>query len=147
MAGSNSAFDADLFRTNIRAAMTMGLPNKPVEQATFQWRVHKTYQREDSTHRPYDWTAASVTSDARADVKIPVAVEFGRVSEATGNAVGSFENPRVTMTILDEDYELIKGASHVLLGENVYEIDFVAPPIGLFDVTVYQIFARARSES
>jgi hypothetical protein len=35
----------------------------------------------------------------------------------------------------------------VLLGQNTYVVDFVAPPIGLFNVTIYQMYCSARDES
>lgn len=147
MAGTNSAFDGDLFREQIRSAMRMGLPGTVSDRATFQWRVSKTYPKQDVTARPYDWTDTPVTEVERDDVQVPVAVEFSRTGDTMDNPVGSFETPRAVITVLDEDYAEIEGASHVLLGGNRYFIRFVAPPMGLFDVTVYQIYCQAMDEA
>lgn len=147
MAGTDAAFNAEEFRSNIRAAMIMGSPNKVAEKATFYFRVRETFTRQDSTSRPYNWTAPAVTTTERDPVQATCAVEFGRSSaESTGNMVGVFDNTRATITLLDEDFELVEGASHVTLGGNFYVIDYVAPPVGLFDVTVYQMYCRAAGE-
>lgn len=147
MAGSNAAFNPELFRSQIRSAMIMGSPTKTAEKATFFFRVTETFTRQDSSSRPYSWTAPVVSTDERDPVQVDCAVEFGRSnSETTGNTVGSFDNTRATITLLDEDFELVEGASHVTLGGNFYVIDYIAPPIGLFDVTVYQMYCRAAGE-
>lgn len=149
MAGSEPGFDPIAFRTAIRFAMNMGLPNASEERATFQWTSSHTYDQNDPNYRPYDWTSNPITTDSHPDVQVPVAVEFSlRATSSSGDtAVGKFENSRVIITALDEDYEEIRGADQVLLGENTYYVDFVEPPIGLFEVTVYRIHCTARDET
>jgi hypothetical protein len=148
MAGSNAAFNPGEFRTAIRDAMNMGLPANVSERATFKWNVERTYTVADPGDNPYDWNDTPVSTTTHADVQIPVAVEFtARASDAGANNIGSFDPSRVTLTVLDEDYALVQGADEVLLGGNAYVIRYVAPPLGLFEVTVYQIFAEARDES
>ena len=148
MAGSNPAFDAGAFRTAIRDAMNMGLPANVSERATFKWNVERTFNTADPAGNPYDWGTTPATTTTHPDVQIPVAVEYtSRASESGANAIGQFDPSRVTLTILDEDYALVEGANEVLLGGNSYLVRYVAPPLGLFEVTVYQVFAEARDES
>lgn len=148
MAGTDPRFNAATFRTAIRNAMTMGLPGTTADRATFQWTSRSTYTRQDLDHNPYSWVAPPVTTTSHADVLIPVAWEFSaRPTSSQQTDVGEFDATRVVITILDVDYALIVGADKVLLGGNAYEISFVAPPVGLFDVTVYTMYAVAEDES
>lgn len=148
MAGSNSAFDATAFRTAIRSAMTMGLPGTTSERATFRWTPDKTFATADGAGKPYSWGATPTTTTTHADVQVPVAVEFSaRPAGSLSTVMGEFDTSRAVITVLDEDYADIVGADLVLLGGNTYEIEFVGPPMGLFDVTVYQLFCLARDES
>jgi hypothetical protein len=152
MAGTTDSraagFDAAGFRSAIRFAMNMGLPNATSERATFKWSTVRTFATADPAGSPYDFSSTPTASVTHADVLIPVAVEFSaRPAGSRDTAVGQFDSSRAVLTVLDEDYALVAGADLVLLGQNTYEIQFVGPPVGLFDVTIYQLFCDARDES
>lgn len=152
MAGTTDSraagFNPAAFRDAIRFAMHMGLPNATEERATFRWTTVRTYDTADPAGNPYDYTATPATSVAHDDVLIPVAVEFSaRPAGSRDTAVGQFDSSRAVITVLDEDYALVEGADLVLLGGNTYEVEFVGPPLGLFDVTIYQLYCDARDES
>lgn len=148
MAGTQQGFDAAGFRDAIRFAMNMGLPETESERATFRWNPARTFTTDDPAGLPYDWTDTPATETVHADVQVPVAIEFGAQAAAgTDTPVGQIDTSRAVLTVLDEDYQQIVGANEVVLGGNTYDIDFVAPPLGLFEVTVYQIYASARDES
>lgn len=142
------SFDAARFRDGVKLAMKMGMPEQESEQATFRWTPENEYGSRDAAGRPYSWTAPPSSSVTHEDVIVDVAVEFQRYSSGEGNtSVGEFQTTSVVLTLLDVDYALVEGADKCLLGGNTYKIDYVAPPIGLFDVTVYQIYCRAEDES
>ncbi len=147
MAGTDSRFNATKFRDAIHFAMSMGTPTKPVEKAIFQWTPKREFAAPDSGNRPYNWTATPVVEDVHPDVQVLCAVAFSGSDGFDGTAVGTFDRARATLTLLDEEYEKVKGANQVLLGGNKYEILYTAPPTGLFDVTVYSMFAQAIDES
>lgn len=143
-----SAFSATAFRDAIRFAMNMGLPDATVDRATFKWTPVKTYTRPDTGGRPYNLTSTPVSTVTHPDVQIPVAWEFAaRQGLEEQTAMGEFDPTRIVMTILDEDYAQVQGADTVEMGDNVYIINFVAPPTGLFEVTVYTVYLTARDES
>ena len=143
-----AGFDATKFRNAVRSAMEMGLPNTVSERATFRWNVERTFSYQDEATNPYDWTDTPVTEVTHADVLIPVAVEFtARPAGTTDTPIGQFDTARAVVTILDTDYPDVAGADQVILGGNTYSIQFVAPPIGLFTVTVYQMYLEAVDES
>jgi hypothetical protein len=140
-------FNATVFRQGIRNAMTMGLPVDPAERITFRWTTKKKYSSSDSSGLPFSFDDAPVSEVKHEDVQIPAAVEFLSGANEQGTSVGMFQTPRAVITILDEDYELVRGANEVLLGGNTYTIDYEAPPLGLFSVTVYQLHVQAKDES
>lgn len=148
MAGTDPRFNATKFRDAIVFAMNMGLPSATSERATFKWLPVREFTTKDRSNRPYDWTDAPVTEEIHADVQIPVAVEYvARGSQSRDTAVGRMDPSAATLTVLDIHYPQIQGATQVEFDGNTYDIVFVAPPVGLFDVTVYQIHVAARDES
>lgn len=146
MAGTNAGFDANAFRSAIRLAMTMGAPTNPAEQVTFIWSERDTYAEADPGGNPYTWEGPGATPTSTTPQKtltVPVAVQWG-VGSLEGTAIGQFDSSRVTLTMLDEDYALVKGADSFEINGVHYGIDTIAPPIGLFDATVYQLIGTAR---
>lgn len=145
-----AGFVASEVRDALRFAMNMGLPETPSERVTFRWSSDKQYNVADNAGNPYDFTATPAVNNSRPDVQIDAAVEFmaatAMVSE-TGTVFGGFQTPSAVITVLDEDYPSVEGADKVLLGGDTFNVVYVAPPIGLFDMTIYQIHARARDKT
>ena len=146
MAGSNAAFNAAAFRRAIRDTMVMGLPNTTAEKPTFKWTMVRDYLVDDPADKPYDWTATPTVTETHVDVQVPCAVEFAAKGSGS-NAIGEFDTSRVILTLLDEDYDEVRGADQVIIGGNTYGVDFVGPPMGLFEVTVYQVYCSAVDET
>ncbi len=145
-------FNPDVFRTAVKNVMKMGAPDSSNEKATFTWTPQKTYASKDSGGKPWAKDATRTATVTPASVQVDVAVEFvPRSTLSGGTSMGEFDTPRAIITILDDDYALIFAdgvrADNVLLGGNKYKIDYAAPPIGLFSVTVYQLHCSARDES
>lgn len=141
-----AGFDADNFRNVIKGSMQMGLPNSVKERPTFIWPQEVSVSNPSSTGKPYDFNTPAQSVNPVKEVQIDCAVEYiDRMPN--GTAIGQFETPRVKITVMDVDYPRVEGATHVLLGGNKYTINFTAPPMGLFAVTVYQIHCQAEDES
>jgi hypothetical protein len=152
MADADPRFNATKFRDAIHFAMKMGLPNASTEQIAFRWLERRTYDKQDTGGNPYDWTDTPVTDTVVADVYLQAAVEFQFVrSGVENNPVGQFESPNLVVTLLDTEYPYLfsngKRADQIVIDEAVYQINFIAPPIGLFDVTVYQVYASGLDEA
>ena len=142
-----SSFDAAAFRDAIHFAMNMGLPDTPSERVTFRWKPERDYSIEDKQGNPYDFAATPTSQVIKEDVLVPAAVEFASNRAEGGVSFGEFDNPRGIVTVLDEEYELVKPADQVILGGNTYFIRYWGPPMGLFPVTIYQCFITAVDES
>lgn len=141
-------FDATQFRNAITSAMEMGLPQNEEERITFRWKVKKTFtgNAADRSGVPFNLNAAPATVEDKPDVQIPATAEMTRISP-DGTAIGSMDHPYVLITILDTHYPQTEGANQILLGGDIYQIDFRAPPFGLGEVTVYQMYATALDEA
>lgn len=147
-ANFGSQFNAARFRSAIRNVMTMGLPNSTAEQATFRWTPVRTFDPESPAHDPYGWTQTATSTTTHADVIVPVAVELSsRPTGSVETSLGEFDVTWAKLTVLDTDFAFVDGADQVILGGGTYEIQFVEPPQGLFEVTIYTVHARARDEA
>lgn len=141
-------FDAEQFRTQIRNTMIMGLPPTEAERPTFRWSVQREYAIKDDSGNPYNFSSAPLSVEAHEDVQVPCSVEFAaRSAAAVSIPIGDIQNSKVVITVLDVDYEVVKSADQIVCNGDLYNIDFVAPSVGLFSVTVYEIHATAYDES
>lgn len=141
-----TGFDAAAFRAAITSTMEMGLPVPAEERPTFRWKTEKTFEIADPEGRPYDFGAAPTKQTSYEDVQVPCSVQFINM-KGDGNAMGQIDQPRAVLTLLDEHFQRVEGADEVLLGGNTYKIDYVGPPMGLFDVTFYNMYVLAVDES
>lgn len=144
-----AAFKAASFRDAIRFAMTMGLPDAVDQRVTFQWSTKKTFSVPDPAGNPYSWSDTPTKVVTHDDVQVPVAVQFKAraTGSADGTPFGAVENPQLILTLLDEDYAQVEGADLVVADGSTYIVDFIKPPDGLFDVTIYTIYCKAQDES
>src|SRR5690554_1886027 len=143
-----SGFDSAAFKDAIRFAMQMAKPNAEEKRLKFLWSASRTYEVSSPSGKPYFYDTEPQTTATPDPVEIDVAVEFiSRATSSTGTPVANFQFPRLVITVLDEDYELVAGADKVEMDGSTYTIDYVAPPQGLFDVTIFEIYASAQDES
>lgn len=157
MAGSDTRFNAAKFRNGIRFATQMGFPEDSSKQFTWHWTPKRTYARPDSGGFPLEWKAIEVTSEVDVtDLIVDVAVSFKALGSATrigGTAAGIFDVASITATLLDEDFATILAHGSGNLPDEatvegtVYVVQIWKPPVGLFDVTIYQAILQATDET
>lgn len=151
MAGSSPDFDAAGFREAMRATMMMGFSTSTPEWPTFYFNpTGYTYPPGtllDETGKPYDFAVKATPTQAAA-ISVPCAIEWGsgKTVDYKIEAVGDFQYGDMVLTLLDVDYALVKTADYVMMGTQKYEIRFLEPQIGLFDVSVYRFHCRAVQE-
>lgn len=138
MAGSLSGFNAREVRAAFRLAMRVGSPNNSDHQVTFRWKGAKTYASSDPAGKPYDYTASPVTNETHPDVKVPAAVEYLQPA-STELTAGEMDRLPAKLTLVDEDYEKVKGADVVVIGGMEFPIAFIEPPQGLVNVDIYNL--------
>lgn len=142
-----ASFDASAFREAIVFAMNMGMPEDECERATFKWKKEITYSVADPSSRPYRWDETPERIVAKEDCQIPVAIERSPGLASSETAIASIQSPRIIVTVLDEHYASVESADTIEVDGAEYTINFVAPPVSLFEVTVYTIYAQAIDES
>lgn len=161
MAKSSSfsgGFNEPVFRDAIFNTMLMGLPEDPTERLTFWWRRQQVFSPDDPAGHPYDWTSAPITdtpgnpalTDSGTDqsLQVPYALEFSARPAGSSNTVlGEIDTSRAVVTMMDKDFEQIKTADYATVGVVTYRIQFTAPPLGLFGVTVWTIYLESEDEA
>ncbi len=156
MAGSDSRFDATEFRDAIHFAMTMGFPEDTQEQITWQWRTEREFVREDSGGEPFEWSASQVVSENEiSDMIVRCALKFETGSggqRVGGTVLGVMDTSNATVTLLDEEYDALlehgdgNFPDQAVIDNAVYQVQFIKPPTGLFEVTVYEVLIQAIDE-
>lgn len=148
MADLVPGFDPQVFRDNIHFAMQLGLPQKTEDRPTFYFREVRSFPVGtvlDSEGSPLDPRIAPVVTTT-PPVQVPCAVEFQADGTDNQGLVGTFRDSKVTLTLLDVDFEKVRDAIEVALGQVKYNISFLAPPIGLGQATVYQLHCFPKGE-
>ena len=146
MAGADptGAFNADATRAELRAAMTMGLPNKVVHRPTFYFPSDDTFASRSLSGAPWDWDAEPLENDDdRPPVRVPCAIEVDGAA-VNLNAVGNFNPQRAVLTILDVDWKKVAGFHEVTMKGAVYRYSKLVDVIGLFDMDTYIVEVLAR---
>lgn len=148
MAGSDPRFNPARFRDAMHFVFQMAAPEATNERVTFRWNTERTFAAADPAGDPYFWDSVPLTQTTHADTQVDCVVEFAaRPAGSRDSAIGQFDTSRAVITMLDDDYPDIVGADEVIINGNSYDIQFVGPAIGLFEVTLYQLFCEARDES
>ncbi len=152
MAGTYPGFSGAAFRDAIQFAMTMGTPSDAEKGITFRWTPLADYPIHDPATRPYDWTATADAVEEITDLQVLCAVQVNAAGTVAENAVGTFNETTIILTLLDEQYDQIVAHGDgrfpdlIEADEDTYVVRYIPPPNGLFDVTVWQVHCVARSE-
>lgn len=140
-------FDGDAFREGIWTAMAVGLPPELEDQPAFvkPAAVVQDANERDTDGVPLDWRQPRSKVGPDTVVQVPCAVEY---FDAMGQAMafGAISATKVVLTLLDHDYELVKGFSYVVLGGNKYLYDRTEPPLGMVDVTIWRVHCDSDDE-
>lgn len=145
MAGTNRDFDAQAFRDGVRFAMDMAAPVEAVDQATFYFPNVLVYNRPvDADNVPFD-PASTVTSQPVTPVRVTCAIEYFDADGLPTN-FGTVTPSKITITLLDEEYERVKSCSSVVVGGERYVYQRTEPPLGLFEVGLFTLHFTAEDE-
>jgi hypothetical protein len=154
--GISATFPPQQFRNAVRFAMEMGTSPDAAKQPVFVFRsASRTYwkggveltstPRLDRDGKPLDPTVKVVES-APVTKRVDCAVEIER-ADAEELPVGNFRPTKATVTLLDEEYEQVKGARELIYNGDRYVYGYEPVGLGLFSVGVNQIIYYAIDES
>lgn len=137
MANANSEFDADAFRTGIRFVYNLAAPPVAEEQITFFYNSQLIYNTPvDGEDTPFDPQATVQRVAPRAVKNVPCGIEYFDAAHQE-IVFGTVTASKIHVTLLDEDYQRVKGANYVVLGGEKYLYKVTEAPSGLFDVGLY----------
>lgn len=145
---SIAVIPVDLIRDTLRQTMVMGLPVEDAEKPTFYFPLVAVWADHDSEQNPWDWTDAPMATAQRPSVQPICAFEFfsplGRQG-AFSTEVGDFNPTTLVVTMLEDEFEAVEGASYATVGPSNqrWYFRFWRPSYGLGDMTVYQVHLGA----
>jgi hypothetical protein len=140
-------FDRVGFQTGILTAMGVGLPADPDlrPQFVFAGTTSATTPVDDEGI-PYDVTSQPVLTAGRVETDVLCAIEY---LDAVGQVVdlGIIAPTQIRITLLDAQYQRIKGFDHVLIDGDRYNYRRTQPPIGMVTETVWIVHCRAEDDT
>lgn len=145
MAGSNPGFDGNAFREGIRFVQQMAAAPIDSDQVSFYKPAQLVYNRPtDPENVPFD-PNATVTRVQPAPVKVACGLEY-RTAKGEVTAFGSITASRLVVTLLDEEYELVKDCSYIVVAGEKWNYLLTEPPTGLFDVGLFSMHFVAEDD-
>lgn len=128
--------------------MVFGLPQNEVDRPTFHFDKVVEYERHDREGSPFDYAAAPEAETQKSSVSPVCAFEFfsplGRQgSHAT--EVGDFTPTTLLVTMLEDEWDEVKGFAHVTVGPSNQKwlFRYYRPSYALGEFTVYQVHCSA----
>jgi hypothetical protein len=153
--GISVDFDSQGFRDAIHFAMQMGAAPDPTLRPTFIFKsTSQTYRkagvavsspRLDRDGKPLD-PDIEVIEVAGARVQVDCAIEIVR-ADANEIPVGNFRPTKAIVTLLDEEYEQVKGCRELLYDGDRYLFGYEPDALGLFDVGTFTLIFYAIDEN
>lgn len=154
--GISASFDAAQFKNAIRFAMQMGTPPDVDKRAVFikksdsktYWKndVEVLNPRLDRDRLPLD-PEIVVLETADEEISVDCAIE---ITKADGDElpVGTMRSTtKATVTVLDDQYALIKGAQELRYNGDIYKYGYEPEGLGLFTVGINTLIFYAEQES
>jgi len=130
----------------LRQAMGFGERTRTADKATF---VSFADQLEDvaTDDRGVPWDVnVRRTRTPSATVQVPCAVEWVDAADSRGS-YGTINATRIKLTLLDPDYQKVRGFEYVVIGGDKYLHRETEPPIALGSIDVWIVHVAAEDES
>lgn len=147
-------FDAEAARQGILSAMGFGEPTRTEDKAWFYFpkvTSSDTGTAVDQDDIPFDpdvTVTGETTTDSKPRAQVSCVVEYSDAGAVLGSG-GSVEirPTRVTITLMDPEYQAVKGFSFVVCGGDKYVYDSTEPPVALGTFDVWTVHCTAEDES
>lgn len=138
-------FNASEIIAGLHEAMAFGEPTRTSDKATFvSFTDPSTSVARDDDGVPFD-TAERPTRTPKS-LQVPCAVEFvDRADQA--ETFGVMQATRIKVTLLDPDYQKVKGFKYVVIGGDRYNYRLTEPPVALGSIDVWTVHAVAEDET
>ena len=140
-----AGFDRARVLAVLRKAMEFGQPTRTADQATF-YKMTTTSDPGpvDSDGVPFDPTVDRTRK--ATPVLVACAVEYLDRADQT-ETFGTIQSGLVKITLLDDDYQKVKGFAYVAIGGIKYAYRKTEPPDALGSLDVWTVHVVAEDES
>lgn len=141
-----AGFDRTKILAGLHTAMEFGEPSRTSDKATFYLVTSSTDVdvERDEDEIPFDPGAIRTTKPVAKVV--PCAIEYvDRADQA--ESFGVFQTSRIKITLLDPDYQQVKGFKYVIVAGDKYMYRLTEPPVALGSIDVWTVHAIAEDES
>lgn len=141
-----AGFDPTKILTGLHKAMEFGEPTRTDDKATFvSVAVTATPGIDvDEDGVPFDPTQRPAR--AKTSKTVPCAVEYNDRADMA-RSFGILQPTRVKITLLDPDYQQVKGFAYVVIGGDKYVYRSTEPPVALGSIDVWTVYAVAEDET
>lgn len=141
---SIAVIDTDFVRDVLRQTMVMGLPEEDSDKPTFYFERAVNWDEHDNEDNPWEWDDSPVSATQKVPQQPICAFEFfaplGRQG-AHYTEVGDFNPTTLLVSLFEDEFERVRGASHVQIGPSSlrWYFRYWRPAQGLNDMTLYQV--------
>jgi len=137
-------FDKAAILKGLYTAMEFGAPTRVSDRATFFTYIEEGTEPRDDDGVPFN----STTRRARVpkSTQVPVAIEFIDKTDQQ-ETFGYVQATRVKITLLDPDYQKVKGFNYVVIGGDKYNYRITEPPVALGAIDVWTVHVTAEDET
>lgn len=130
----------------LRQAMGFGEPTRVEDRATFvSFRDLPGNVPTDDDGVPWDVNARRVRTPS-ASVQVACAIEWSDAADRR-ETFGTINPTGIKLTLLDPDYQKVKGFEYVVIGGDKYLPRETEPPIALGSIDVWVVHVAAEDES
>lgn len=137
-------FDRAAIVAGLRRAMDFGAPSRSEDKATFYKVTTSTGpEARDEDFVPFDPDAPRTVRPT--PIQVSCAVEYDDRTDIT-ETFGTIQSSRVKITLLDPDYQRVKGFSYVVVGGDKYLYRLTEPPVALGSIDVWTVHVVAEDE-
>lgn len=147
MSTQSVEFDQADFESGIRTAMTVGLSPVIADRPIFVFAGTTTnVAPADSEQVPFDPAATPVVVQGNRITGVICSYEY---VDATGQVVdlGTITPTRLRITMLDAEYQLVRGFDHVLIAGDRYNYRLTQPVVGMVDSAIWIVHCTAEDDS
>jgi hypothetical protein len=139
-----AGFDKARIMAGLKTAMQFGAPTRVEDQATFYKVVRTTDDvPRDDDFIPFDPDAARTAKPT--GIRVDCSVEYVDRSEVT-EQFGTITPSRIKVTLLDPEYQKVKGFEYVVAGGDKYNYVSTEPPVALGNIDVWTVHCEAEDE-
>lgn len=128
----------------IHQAMAIGVPSKPEDRATFFIPSDTVDPGEDEEGVPYNPDVRPTSTPDK--VVVPCALDYVDGTELASN-FGVVQASKVVITLLDPDYQKVKGFDFVVVAGNRYYYRKTEPPVALGNLDVWTVHVQAEDQT